>query len=103
MTAITKETWQSEVLDNKGVTLVDFWAPWCGPCRMIAPVIEEISNENTNIKVCKLNTDDSPELPKEYNIMGIPTIILFKDGKEVERIVGAVSKVSIQQKIDGLI
>ena len=85
---LTKQNFEEEVLKSNKPVLVDFWATWCGPCRMIAPIVEEIANEYENIKVGKINVDEQEKLAIEYGIMSIPTLILFKDGKEVKRILG---------------
>lgn len=80
---------KKEVLTNKGLTIVDFWAPWCGPCKMFGPIFENVSNKKTDIKFCKLNIDeDLEDISKEYGVMSIPTIILFKSGIEVKRNIG---------------
>jgi len=85
----------------KGVLLVDFWASWCGPCRMIAPIVEELAQDNQGkLTVGKLNIDEQPEAAMTYRVMSIPTLILFKDGVELERIVGSRSKASFQQMLD---
>ena len=78
---VTKANFEEEVLKSDKPVLVDFWAPWCGPCRMVHPVLEEIANEEEGIKVCKVNVDEEQALAVEYNIMSIPTIMVFKDGK----------------------
>lgn len=84
-----------------GLTLVDFWASWCGPCRMIAPIVEELAEENQGkVTIGKLNIDEQPEAAMTYRVMSIPTLVLFKDGVEVERVVGARSKAAFQQMLD---
>lgn len=82
----------SEVLNSDKPVLVDFWASWCGPCRMVSPIVDEIANENSDIKVCKVNVDDNQELAEKYNVMSIPTLIVFKDGKIANQMVGAKPK-----------
>src|SRR3972149_6175779 len=91
--AVTDATFQKEVLEAAEPTFVDFWASWCGPCRMIAPVFEELSNQyNGQVKFAKVNVDENPKTPANYGVRGIPTLILFKGGKVVEQIVGAVPR-----------
>jgi thioredoxin 1 len=100
----TTDTWEKEVLKEKGLVLVDFWAVWCGPCRMVAPVVEELAKEFTGtLKVVKLNTDENPEIASKYKIMGIPTLMFFKAGEKVDQIVGAVPKAQLKDKISSLI
>ena len=92
---ISDNQFQSEVLDSENLVLVDFWAEWCGPCRMISPIIDEISKEIADLKVVKINIDESPNTPTNYGVRGIPTLMLFKDGKPVSTTVGALPKNSI--------
>jgi len=93
---VTDQDFEKEVLKSEIPVLVDFWAPWCGPCKIIAPIIDEIAEEmEGKVKVCKMNVDENPIIPGRYGIRAIPTLIIFKNGEAVEIIVGAVSKTTI--------
>jgi thioredoxin 1 len=98
---VTDRNFQSEVLESDLPVLVDFWAPWCGPCRQVAPAVEALAEEyDGRVKFAKLNTDDSPLTPGQLGIMGIPTLIVFKGGAEAKRLVGALPKQRIKMAID---
>lgn len=97
---ITDQNFQTEVLQSVILVLIDFWAVWCGPCKMVAPIVEEIANEYAGrVKVGKLDVDNNPMVSMQYGIRGIPTLLLFQDGKVVEQIVGAVPKRHIIEKL----
>jgi thioredoxin 1 len=90
---VTKSDFDREVTDPKLPVLVDFWAPWCGPCRMVAPVLEELDRDmNGNVKILKVNVDEEPELASKFGIMSIPTVIAFKQGKATNKVIGFRSK-----------
>ncbi|HLV01213.1 MAG TPA: thioredoxin [Acidobacteriota bacterium] len=98
---VTDESFQSEVLESKEPVLVDFWAAWCAPCRMLAPTIEQIASDyQGRARVVKLNVDENAEISARYNIKGIPTLLLFKDGEVKDQIVGATSRDNIARMID---
>lgn len=93
-----------EATIKEGVSLVDFWAPWCGPCRMIAPVIEELANDfDGKANICKVNTDDEQDIAVKFGIRSIPTILFFKDGELVDQMIGAASKDAFTQKLNSLL
>lgn len=101
---VSSSTWEGEVIKAAGLVMIDFWAVWCGPCRMIAPTVEELSKEYAGkIKVLKLNTDENPDIASKYKIMGIPTLMFFKDGQKIDQVVGAVPKPQLKTKIDSLL
>ncbi|MGB6339871.1 MAG: thioredoxin [Candidatus Aminicenantaceae bacterium] len=101
---ITSGIFKNEVLDSDIPVVVDFWAPWCGPCRMVAPVLEEISQKmNGKIKFVKLNTDENQKTAMDYQIMAIPSLLIFKDGQEVDRIVGFVPQEQLETDLQKII
>ena len=98
---VTEASFDQEVLSAELPVLVDFWAEWCGPCKMIAPVLDEIANEYAGrLKVCKVDVDSNPSIPEKFGIRGIPTLIVFKDGNAVETKVGALSKTQLAEFVD---
>ena len=98
--AVTDASFEQDVLKSDVPVLVDFWAPWCGPCRMVAPIVDEISKEfEGKIKVFKLNTDENPNVASQYGIRSIPTLMIFKDGQKVDTVVGAVPKTTLSGTI----
>ena len=96
---LTKDNFNEEVLEAKVPVLVDFWASWCGPCQMVGPIIEEIGDEVTDKKICKVEVDENPELARQFRVMSIPTLGVFKDGEMVKREVGAKSKAEILEML----
>lgn len=97
---VTKNNFQKEVLEAEGIVLVDFWASWCAPCRMLSPVIDQVAEELSDIKVVKVNVTDEEELAAAYNVMSIPTLIVFKGGQEVNRSMGFIPKEAVKSLLN---
>lgn len=98
---VTDNTFQAEVIESETPVLVDFWAPWCGPCRMVAPVLEEIAQEKGDaLKIVKLNTDENQQTAIAYEVLSIPTLILFKDGQIAKKVIGAYPKRKLEAELD---
>jgi thioredoxin 1 len=101
---VSDDSFDKEVLESDIPVLVDFWAPWCGPCRMLAPVVQELAKDyEGRLSVAKINVDENPATAQKYQVMGIPTLILFKNGRAVERFVGYMPKEDLERKIDALL
>ena len=92
---VNKNNFNQEVLNSDKPVLMDFWAPWCGPCRMVVPLVDEIAAERSDIKVCKINVDEQPELAAQFGVMSIPTLVVMKNGKVINQAVGARPKAQI--------
>ena len=97
---VTDNNFAAEVLESTTAVLVDFWAPWCGPCRIVAPHLEELNNEREDLRVVKMNVDENPATAAKYGIMSIPTLIVFRNGQVAKQIVGALPKARLQQEIE---
>jgi thioredoxin 1 len=101
ITTVTDDNFQAEVVEADKPVLVDFWAPWCGPCRMVAPVLEEIAQEKGDaIQIVKLNVDENPETAAKFQVMSIPTLILFKDGDVAHKVIGALPKRRLEAELE---
>jgi len=100
ITEVTDNNFQAEVLENEQPVLVDFWAPWCGPCRVVAPVLEEINEEQEGLRIVKLNVDDNQVTAARYGVMSIPTMIVFKNGEVAKQIVGALPKARLERELE---
>jgi thioredoxin len=97
---VTDTTFQAEVIESETPVLVDFWAPWCGPCRLVAPILEEINGQREDLRVVKLNVDDNQQTAATYGIMAIPTMLLFRNGQEAHRIQGAMPKKRLEAELE---
>ena len=97
---VTDATFQAEVLEAEGPVLVDFWAPWCGPCRVVHPVLEEIDAERDELKIVSLNVDENQQTAADYEVLSIPTLILFKDGAEAKKVIGAYPKRRLEAELE---
>ena len=96
---LTRDNFEAEVTEFKGTVLVDFWASWCMPCKVLSPVVDEVAEEVTSAKVAKVNVDEQQSLAARFNVMSIPTLIVFKDGKEVRRSVGVMPKEAVKELV----
>ena len=101
---LTDQTFKQEILENKGISVVDFWAPWCGPCRTVGPVIDELAKEyEEKVKIGKINVDENSQIASQYGVMSIPSVLFFKNGQPVKTMVGAQSKETYKQEIEQII
>ena len=104
VTVVTNDSFDQVVIQSQSLVMVDFWATWCGPCKIVAPVVEELAKEyEGRVNFTKVNTDENTDLATRYNIRGIPTLMFFKEGKVMDQVVGAVPKAQLKSKIDSLL
>jgi thioredoxin 1 len=97
---VSDATFQSEVLESEQPVLVDFWAPWCGPCRVVHPILEEMAAERDDVRIVSINTDENQQTGARFEVLSIPTLILFKDGQEIKRVVGAMPKRRLESELE---
>jgi thioredoxin 1 len=103
-TEVTDQTFEEKVIQSEQPVLVDFWAPWCGPCRMVAPIVDQLADEyEGKLTVLKLNTDENPQVATKFGIRSIPTLLFFKDGEKVDQVIGYQAKKQLQQRLDKVI
>jgi len=97
---VTDTNFQAEVIESDTPVLVDFWAPWCGPCRVVAPVLEELAGERDDLRIVKLNVDDNQQTASQFQVLSIPTLILFKGGQPIKKVIGAYPKRKLEQELE---
>jgi thioredoxin 1 len=100
VTEVNDSNFQAEVIESTDPVLVDFWAPWCGPCRMVAPVLEEIANERQDLRIAKLNVDENQQTAAKFEVLSIPTLILFKNGEVAKKVIGAYPKKKLEAELE---